>query len=374
MSILRPQPGILEIELYQAGKSAPEGAVDPLKLSSNENPYGPSPKAIEAFQAAAVNLHRYPNTDHRALREAIAEKNGGLDADRIICGTGSDEVLHLLAQAYVGPGDETVMSQYGFSVYPIVTQAAGGTQIVAPETNRITDVDAVLAAITEKTRLVFIANPNNPTGTMLGGNELRRLAAGVPQSALLVLDGAYAEFAEDYDAGLSLVDEFPNVFVTRTFSKLYGLGGLRVGWGYGRREIIDVLNRIRGPFNLGEGQMAAAIAALNDAEHVEKSVSENARLRVWLREALAAIGVPSDPSHANFLLARFASPELANGADAQLQADGVIVRRVGGYGLPNCLRITIGDEAGCQRVVRSIATYMASAEAKAAATFKEPQA
>jgi histidinol-phosphate aminotransferase len=358
---ISPQPGIMEIALYEPGKPAPAGAAghgpEPVKLSANENPFGPSPAAVEAYRRAALSLHRYPNTDHRELREAIAAHHR-LDVERIICGTGSDEILNLLAQAYVGPGDEAVMSQHGFLVYPIITRAAGGTVVVAKERERVTDVDAVLGAVTERTRLVFLANPNNPTGTMIGGNELRRLARGLPPTVLLVLDGAYAEFAEGYDGGVSLVEEMPNLFMTRTFSKLYALGGLRVGWGYGAREIIDVLNRIRPPFNLGEGQMQAAIAALGDAQHRARSLAENTRLRAWLREALIRAGVQVDPSQANFLLARFRSAEEAQGCDAHLQSEGIVVRRVDGYGLPHCLRITVGDEAACRRVAHAVAQFM----------------
>ena len=361
---IRPQPGILDIELYQPGKATAGPGVEPVKLSSNENPFGPSPKAIEAVQHAAYRMHRYPNTDHGPLRAAIGAHHD-LDPDRIICGVGSDEILHLLAQAYVGPGDEAIMTEHGFSVYPIVTRAAGGTPVVVKERERTTDVDAILAAVTDRTRLVYLANPNNPTGTMIGGNELNRLAAGLPGDCILVLDGAYAEFVEDYDAGAELIAAHDNVFMTRTFSKLYGLGGLRIGWGYGAPEIIDVLNRVRGPFNLSEAQMAGAIAALNDAEHIARSLSENARMRVWLREALAKSGVASDVSFTNFILARFDSPEEARACDAHLRTQGLIVRAVDGYGLPNCLRITVGDESACRRVAHAVAAFKTAGSAAA---------
>jgi histidinol-phosphate aminotransferase len=353
---IRPQPGILDIALYEGGKSVARGAAEPVKLSSNENPFGPSPRAIEAFQRASHTLHRYPNTDHAQLRRAIGEVHG-LDPDRIICGVGSDEILHFLCQAYAGPGDEVIHTEHGFLMYRIATLACGATPVEVRERERVTDVEAILAALTPATRLVFVANPNNPTGTMLGGNELARLADGLPEGCLLVLDGAYAEFVEGYDGGFALSDARANVFVTRTFSKLYGLGGLRIGWGYGPREIVDVLNRIRGPFNLSEAQQAAAIAAVRDRAHAERCASENARLRAWLQKALAEAGVPSDTSCANFVLARFASQDEAHACDDWLQGEGLIVRRTDAYKLAHCLRITVGDEAACRRVAHAVAAF-----------------
>ncbi len=359
MTAIEPQPGIMEIALYQGGQSALPGKSDVLKLSSNENPFGASPLAVEAYTRAAHNLHRYPSTDHRALRDAIGEVHG-LDPDRIICGVGSDEIIHFLCQCYVGPGDEVLHTEHGFAMYRISALAAGATPVEAPERERVTDVDALLAACTERTKLVFIANPNNPTGTMIGGNEIARLADGLPDGALLVLDGAYAEFVDGYDGGAALIDGRDDVFMTRTFSKLYGLGGLRIGWGYGPREIIDVLNRIRGPFNLSQAQLDAAEAAVRDRDFAEKCVAENKRMRAWMAEALANIGVPSDTSCANFILARFSSADEAEACDAWLKEDGIIVRQVAGYKLPHCLRITVGDEAACRRVVHAVKGFMES--------------
>ena len=353
---VRPKPGILDIALYVGGESRIDGQDDILKLSSNENPFGPSPKAVAAFRAAAVGLHRYPSTDHRDLREAIGEVHG-LDPDRIVCGVGSDEVLQMIAQAYAGPGDEVVLTEHGFSMYPILAKMVGARPVEVPERDRVVDVDGILAAVTDRTRIVFIANPANPTGTMLGGNVLRRLAAGLPRTAILVHDGAYAEFEEGFDGGASLVDAFPNVVMTRTFSKIHGLGGLRIGWGYARRDIVDVLNRIRQPFNLSTAQLAAAEAAVRDTDYADRCRSENARLRDWLRTELAASGVASDPSHTNFVLARFADAGEAEACDAHLRAAGILVRRVAGYGLPDCLRITVGDEAGCWRVADAVAAF-----------------
>ncbi|MEM1130220.1 MAG: histidinol-phosphate transaminase [Pseudomonadota bacterium] len=353
---IRPKPGILDIAPYKGGASHVEGVEDVVKLSSNENPFGPSPEAVEAAMSVLGRMHRYPPGDHTSLRAAIGTSHG-LDPDRIICGVGSDEIISLLCQAYAGPGDEVLQTEHGFSFYKIAALAAGAVSVDAPERERVTDVDALLAACNERTKLVFIANPNNPTGTMIGGNELARLADGIPPQALLVIDSAYAEFVDGYDGGAGLVTARQNVFMTRTFSKLYGLGGMRIGWGYGPREVIDVLNRVRGPFNLNEAQMAAAEAALADTTYADWYKSENARLRGYLSAELHALGVPSDTSHCNFVLARFSGASEANACDAHLQSRGLIVRRVGGYGLPACLRITVGDEASCRRVVAAVAEF-----------------
>jgi histidinol-phosphate aminotransferase len=353
---IRPQPGILDIALYEGGKATVAGVGNVTKLSCNENPFGPSDKAKEAFQRSVHLLHRYPNTDHAALRGAIADVHK-LDAARVICGVGSDEIIHQLCQAYAGPKDEVVFTEHGFLMYRISALAAGALPVEVPERERTADVDAILKACNRRTRLVFIANPNNPTGTMISAAEVERLAAGLPPQAILVLDGAYAEFVDGYDGGLALIEQRDNVVMTRTFSKIYGLGGLRIGWGYGPKHIIDVLNRIRGPFNLSNTQLDAAEAAIRDQDYVAKCRAENTRLRHWLAEALAELGVPSDTSMANFVLARFASAEEAEACDAHLLKQGLIVRRVGGYKLPNCLRITVGDESSCRRVAHAIGQF-----------------
>ena len=358
MTHIRPQPGIMDIALYEGGSAHVAGVENAVKLSSNENPFGPSEKAKEAFARAVHKLNRYPNTDHAALRAAIGEVHG-LDPDRIICGTGSDEIIHFLCQAYAGPGDEVLFTDHGFLMYRISAMAAGAVPVSVAETNRTTDVDKLLAGVTERTKLVFIANPNNPTGTMIGLAEVERLARSLPEQAILVLDGAYAEYVEGYDGGAELATRLPNVFMTRTFSKIYGLGGLRIGWGYGPRDIIDVLNRIRGPFNLSAAQQEAAEAAVRDRDYLEKCRVENSRMRAWLAEALAEKGVPSDTSTANFILARFGSEAMAIACDEALRAEGLIVRRVAGYGLPDCLRITVGDEPACRRVAHVIGRFMA---------------
>jgi len=360
-SQIEPQPGVMDIALYQGGQSQLAGVANVVKLSSNENPFGPGDAAKNAYGKAVHDLHRYPSTDHAALRAAIADIHG-LDADRIICGAGSDEIISFLCQAYAGPGSEVIHTEHGFAMYRISALAAGASPVEVRERERVVDVDAILGACNDRTRLVFIANPANPTGTMVGGNELARLAESMPPQAILVLDGAYAEYVGGFDGGAGLVTQRDNVVMTRTFSKLYGLGGLRIGWGYGPQGIIDVLNRVRGPFNLSAAQLATAEAAVRDREYAEKCRIENARLRSWLAEALTELGIPSDTSCANFILARFADPAEADACDAFLKKEGLIVRQVAGYKLPNCLRITIGDESSCRRVAHAVAAFKEARE------------
>ena len=353
---IRPQPGILDIALYEGGKAAVAGVANAVKLSSNENPFGPSDKAKDAFGRSVHQMHRYPSTDHASLREAIAEVHH-LDASRVICGAGSDEIITFLCQAYAGPKDEVVFTEHGFLMYRISALAVGAMPVEVAERDRTTDVDAILHACNRRTKLVFIANPNNPTGTMISAAEVARLAAGLPPQAILVLDGAYAEYVEGFDGGLALVEARDNVVMTRTFSKIYGLGGLRIGWGYGPAHIIEVLNRIRGPFNLSNTQLETAEAAVRDQDHLGRCRADNARMRQWLAEALAELGIPSDVSMANFILARFASTEEAEACDTFLQAQGLLVRRVASYKLPHCLRITVGDQSSCRRVAHAIAQF-----------------
>ncbi len=353
---IRPQPGILDIALYEGGKAHVAGVANVVKLSSNENPFGASDRAKEVFAKSVHTLHRYPNTDHRALRQAIGDVHW-LDPERIICGVGSDEIITFLCQAYAGPSDEVVFTEHGFLMYRISALAVGATPVEVPERERIADVDAILAACSTRTKLVFIANPNNPTGTMISAAEMERLASGLPPQAILVIDGAYAEYVDGYDGGSGLVTARENVFMMRTFSKIYGLGGLRIGWGYGPRHIIDVLNRIRGPFNLSTTQLDVAEAAVRDQDWVNRCRADNARMRNWLSEALAEVGVPTDTSMANFVLARFASTEEAEACDQFLQAQGLVVRRVASYKLPHCLRITVGDESSCRRVAHAVAQF-----------------
>ena len=353
---LVPQPGIMDIALYVSGESALPGKAEVVKLSSNENPYGASAAAQAAFAAAAGALHLYPNTDHAALRRAIAEVHG-LGADEIICGVGSDEVLQFVTQCYAGPGDEVITTRHGFSMYPILARAAGAVPVEVEERDRVVDVDAILAAVTPRTRLVFIANPANPTGTLVSDAEIRRMLDALPGHVIFVHDGAYAEFVDGFDGGAALVRDYPNVLMTRTFSKIYGLGGLRIGWGHARREMIEVMTRVRQPFNLSQAQMAAAEAAVRDRAFTEHCARENARLRRHLTDALRQMGIGCDDSHANFVLARFAGPDEAAACDAALKESGILVRRVSGYHIPEGLRITVGTEDQVQRVIGVIARF-----------------
>ncbi|MEL7115691.1 MAG: histidinol-phosphate transaminase [Pseudomonadota bacterium] len=360
MTAPAPQPGIMEIELYVGGQSSLPGQVDVLKLSSNENPLGPPPAAIEAITQAAASSHLYPSTDHAALRLAIGEVHG-LDPDRIICGVGSDEVLQFVTQAFAGPGDEIIHTAHGFSMYPVLINMAGATAVTVPEADRQVDVDAVLGAISDRTRVILITNPGNPTGTRLSDEHLARLVSGVPDHIALVLDGAYTEYVAGSDGGAALIGDRPNVLMTRTFSKIYGLGGLRIGWGYAAREMIEVLTRIRQPFNLSGVQLAAAEAAVRDRAWVESCAALNAEQRARLLGAVRQLGVAADDSETNFVLARFADPAEAQSAHAAFMADGIIVRPVAGYGFPEALRITVGDAAQTGRVIDTLTRWREAA-------------
>ena len=309
---------------------------------------------------ASSNL--YPDGTAAALREAIAAKHG-LDPARIVCGAGSDELLSLLTQAYVGPGDEGVFTTHGFLVYKIAILAAGGTPVVAAERNLTADVDAILAKVTPNTRIVFLANPNNPTGTYLPFEEVRRLHAGLPPTVLLVIDAAYAEYVHrnDYAAGLELAASAENVVMTRTFSKIYGLASLRLGWMTGPAHVIDAVNRIRGPFNVNGPAIAAGIAALADEAHAAAAVAHNERWLPWLAREIAALGLKVTPSVGNFILIHFPTEagRSAKDADAFLTRRGLVLRAVGAYGLPNCLRMTIGDEEANRLAVAALKDFLA---------------
>lgn len=362
----RPVPcsGVLDIAPYVPGKSKGTGGKTLYKLSSNETPLGPSPKAIEAYREGAGNLELYPDGAATALREAIADVHG-LNAERIICGTGSDEILNLIAQAYIGPGDEAIHTAHGFLVYPIATMAAGGIPVVAPETNLTADVDAILAKVSDRTKVVFLANPNNPTGTYLPFDEIRRLHTGLPGDVLLVLDAAYAEYVRrnDYEAGIELAATANNVLMTRTFSKIYGLAGLRIGWAYGPAHIIDALNRIRGPFNVSAPAIAAGVAAIKDKAFTEAAVAHNAQWLEWLGKELTALGLDVTPSVGNFLLVRFSDQDgkRAADADAHLLSRGIVLRRMESYGLPDALRLTVGSEAANRATVDELAVFLGAA-------------
>jgi len=356
-----PRPSILSVEPYVGGESKIPGVNRIVKLSSNEGPFGPPPGAIEAIRAMAADAHRYPDGNATAIREAIGARFG-LDPARIVVGNGSDELLALIILAYGGEGTELVMSAHGFMMYDITGRWAGCRIIKVPEKNLTTDVDGMLAAVGPRTRLVFLANPNNPTGSLLPQSEVDRLRAGLRDDILLVLDSAYAEYVTrpDYDAGARLVDASGTTVMTRTFSKIFGMGGMRLGWCYAPAPVIDVLGRVRGPFNVNAAAMAAGVAALAEKGWVEQSVAHNTEWRGKVAAALTAAGITVWPSEGNFLLADFGTPPKAKAADAALKTRGLIVRAMGGYGLPSCLRITIGTAEECTMVIEALTAFMAN--------------
>jgi histidinol-phosphate aminotransferase len=356
-----PRPGILDIAAYVPGKEGAEGVAKVHKLSSNETPLGASPRAIAAFKAAAEELERYPDGQAKALRQAIADVNG-LNPANILCGNGSDELLGLLCHVYLAPGDEAVITEHGFLVYKIQIMAAGATPVTVKEQDCTVDVDAILAAVTDKTRMVFIANPGNPTGTYVPVSDIRRLHAGLPKNVMLVLDAAYAEYVRrnDYEAGIELVSSNANVVMCRTFSKAYGLAALRVGWMFGPAEIVDALNRIRGPFNMNAPAIAAGAAAMRDQGFVEEAVTYNLLWLDKLASALETIGLTVTPSVANFVLIHF--PDIdgkrATDADDLLTSRGYILRAVRGYGFANALRMSIGTEEANRGVIETLGELM----------------
>jgi histidinol-phosphate aminotransferase len=359
-----PNPGILDIAPYTPGKSpVPEPGRKVFKLSANETPFGPSPKAIDAYKEAAAHLEGYPEGTSRVLREAIG-RAFGLDPDRIICGAGSDELLNLLAHAYLGRGDEAISTAHGFLVYPIATKANGAVSVVAPETDFTADVDAILAAVTPRTKLVWLANPNNPTGTYLPFDEVKRLRARLPPHVLLVLDAAYSDYVSrnDYEMGLEMVATTENTVMTHTFSKIHGLAALRVGWMFAPAHIVDAVNRIRGPFNVSTPAMRAAIAAIDDTAHQQMSKTHNEKWRSWLTEELTKLGLKVTPSAANFVLIHFPldKGKTAADADAFLTTRGLVLRALNNYRLPHALRMTIGTDEANRLVVDGLRDFMGS--------------
>jgi len=358
----QPKPGVMDIAAYVPGRHEAPGAVKVHKLSSNETPLGASAKAKAAFAELADKLEFYPDGSATKLREAIAAAHG-LNAANILCSNGSDEVLGLLCQTYLKPGDEGLFTEHGFLVYKIYIMAAGATPVIAPETNETANVDAILARVTPRTRIVFLANPNNPTGTYIPVHEVRRLHAALPKDVLLVLDAAYAEYVRrnDYEAGLELVSAHENVVMTRTFSKIHGLAGLRIGWMYAPAHVVDAVNRVRGPFNVNAAAIAAGTAAIGDRAHVEAAVAHNDRWLGWLTEELTRLGLRVTPSVGNFLLVHFPDGDAAHTAEAAdrfLIDRGFILRRVSAYGFPNALRLTIGSEDANRGVVAALAEFL----------------
>ncbi len=357
----QPRPGVLSIDAYVPGKSQAPGAVRVFKLSANETPLGPSPRAIEAFRSAAEHLHDYPEGTARKLREAIG-KSFGLDPARIVCGAGSDDILNLLAQAYLEPGDEAIYTAHGFRLYPIFTLAAGGQPVIAAEKNYTADADSILAKVTDRTRIVFLANPNNPTGTYMPFDEVKRLRGTLPPNVLLVLDAAYADYVgrNDYESGIELVATTENTVMTRTFSKIHGLAALRLGWMYGPAHVVDAINRIRAPFNVNTPALLAGIASIEDAAHIERSRAHNARWLPWLTEEIGKLGLEVTPSVANFILIHFPKTKgrTSKDADAFLTARGLILRAVESYGLPDALRLTVGTEEANRLVVTALNDFI----------------
>jgi len=342
----KPRPGILDIQPYVGGESSVPGHNRVVRLASNENPLGASPRAVAAYEALKAELHRYPDGGAMALRWAISEEEG-LDPDCIVCGAGSDELISLLVRAYAGPGDEVLHSAHGFLMYAISARTVGATPVAAPEVNLTADVDSLLVKVTPRTRLVFLANPNNPTGTYLSSGELLRLRDGLPDDVLLVIDAAYAEYVDepDYTNGADLVKAGGNVVMIRTFSKIHGLASLRLGWGLCPPEVADILNRVRGPFNVSQAAQDAGVAAIRDRDYQKQSAAHNKRWRAWFAGEVAAMGLKACPSAGNFLLVRFpGGTEEALATLAALKERGVLVRNMAGYGLPDSLRITIGTE------------------------------
>jgi histidinol-phosphate aminotransferase len=356
-----PRPGVLDIAPYVPGKSTAPGVDKVFKLSANETPLGPSPKAIEAYKDVASHLEDYPEGSSRILREAIG-KSFGLDPDRIVCGAGSDEILNFLGHAYLGPGDEAIMTEHCFLVYPIATMANGAKGVVVAEKDFTANVDAILAAVTPRTKIVWIANPNNPTGTYVPFDEVKRLQKSLPSHVLLVIDAAYSEYVSrnDYEAGIELVATTENTVMCRTFSKIHGLASLRVGWMYGPAHIIDAINRIRGPFNVSTPSMQAAIASLADTAYLEKARAHNAQWLPWLTEEIGKLGLKVTPSVANFVLIHFSQEKgrTADDADAFLTKRGLVLRALKNYKLPHALRLTVGTEEANRLVVAALRDFL----------------
>ena len=365
MSAPEPKPWIMGIAPYVPGRSTTDDGRKVVKLSSNENPLGTSAAARDAFATAAGRLERYPDAGATELREALAAKHG-LDPARVIYGNGSDEVLHLAAGAFAGPGDEVIYVRYGFAVYEIAARRVGATPVIAPDKDYATDVDAILNAVTDRTRVVYVANPNNPTGTYTPREAIARLHAGLPPHVLLVLDHAYAEYIDGdaVDGGMELAQNSDNVLVTRTFSKMYGLAAERIGWGYASPAIIEAMHRIRLPFSITIAGTAAAVAALGDTAFVEHTRAHNAEWRRWFADEIGKLGnagLRAVPSQANFVLVLFEGALTAEAAYAGLMDAGYIVRWLPGQGLPHGLRITIGTAEETRGVAAALRDLVAKA-------------
>ncbi len=346
---IKPLDQFLKVPKYISGEHAIKGKVRATKLSANENLNGPSDKVKNIYGSLQECLFEYPESDHLSLTQAISSVYN-IDKEKIFCGAGSDEIIQLLCRCYCQVGDEVVYTEHGFLMYKISAIAAGAKPVKADENRRVASVNNILGRVSNKTRIVFLANPNNPTGTMISLDEIKRLRIKLSSNILLVLDGAYAEYIENYDGGLKLADEFDNIFLTRTFSKIYGLGGLRIGWGYGSRKIVNVLNTVRSPFNISSVGLKLAEVSILDKKFVVDQRELNKKNRDGLRKNLMALGLEVDKSYANFLLVRFLEKQQVIKADNFLKKNGIIARRVESYGLPNALRLTIATTEICNRV------------------------
>ncbi|MCQ2913914.1 MAG: histidinol-phosphate transaminase [Alphaproteobacteria bacterium] len=351
---------IMEISPYVGGTSKLPGFDKVVKLSSNEGAFGVNPNVVEAIRSHAELMFRYPDGSSQELREAIAKVHN-LDKDKILCGTGSDNVIDIICEAFSKDGDDVIMTQYGFSMYRVCAKGNGANVIEVPEKNYTVDLDAVLSAITNKTKIIFITNPGNPTGTYLPKKDLYDFCKKVPSNILIVLDSAYAEYVpcEDYTAGAEFVEEFNNVIMLRTFSKIYALGGLRIGWSYASKEIIDVFNRIRAPFNVNTMAQYAGVVAMQDREFVKKCFEHNKKWQKKFPEELSKIGLNCTPTVANFVLVHFPKTgKTSEKCDEFLKQHGYIVRRVLAYGLKDELRITIGNEEEMTTLVSLLKEFM----------------
>jgi len=366
MNAPQMKPWIAAMHAYVPGKAKADGVPVVAKLSSNENPWGPSPLAIAAMQDVLAHGHRYPDPASTALRTALGAKYG-VDPAHIICGTGSDEILHMVASAFAGPGDEIIHVRHGFAVYEGATRRVGATPVIVDDVDYTADIDAILAAVTPLTRIVYLANPNNPTGTLVPASEVRRLHAGLRADIILVLDCAYAEFVDDdYEDGFQLAQTTPNLIVTRTFSKIHGLAAQRVGWAVAPLAIIAALDRVRGPFNVTSTGQAAALASLADDAHIAMVRRETIRLREWLAGEIAALGntgLRAIPSACNFLLIEFPEhgPITAAAANDHLMSRGIICRYLAVQAMPRCLRISIGTEAETLAAATALREFVGSA-------------
>ena len=353
----KPRPHVAAMAPFVLAERSLAGHAKPIQLAQNENATAPGEAALNALRSAAA-LNRYPEADALTLRHAIAAAEG-LDADRVICGAGSMELLSLLAQAYLGPEDEAVISQYGYVFFRTVAEQVDARFALAPERNFHADIDAILAQVNPRTRMVLLANPNNPTGALLGQDEIVRLRARLPGDVLLVLDAAYAEYVTEdgYDPGVKLVEAGENTAMIRTFSKIHGLAGLRVGWGYFPRSIAALVNRLRHPNNLSTPAIAAAAVAIADRPHIAAVRAANATLRARFIETLRGIGLSPCDSHANFVLLPLVSPQEAGSAHDFLKSRGILVRPMHPYGLEHCLRITIGTAEEMNQVTDALASW-----------------